>query len=136
MYHRRVGRQAVDLAGIGERASRVAGLELLLLFGSRARGDAADGADWDFGCLAEDSLDADSLLSALVEATGSDRVDLVDLARAGGLLRHRAAVDGRVVFEARAGLADRFRLDAARFWCDAAPVLDRAYEGMLAELKR
>lgn len=131
-----MGVTTVDLARLGELASRLPGLELLLLFGSRARGAAAGSSDWDFGYLAATALDADWLLALLVEATGSDRVDLVDLQRASGLLRHRAAVDGRVVFEARPGLADDFRLNAARFWCDAGPVLGRAYEHVLAELKR
>ena len=129
------GQASPDLGSIADRVSRVAGLELVLLFGSRGRGTAADTADWDFGYLAGPSLDATLLLSLLVEATGSDRVDLVDLRRASGLLRHRAAVDGRVVFEARPGLADDLRLEAARFWCDVAPILEKAYDDVLAELK-
>lgn len=124
----------LDLARIGARAAHVKGLDLLLVFGSRARGDAAAHADWDFGYLGTDALDSGSLLATLVEGTGSDRVDLVDLARAGGLLRHRAAVGGQILFEARAGLADDFRLAAATSWCDAAPVLERAYEGVPAGL--
>jgi hypothetical protein len=32
--------------------------------------------------------------------------------------------------------ADQFRLETARFWCDAAPVLQRGYEDVLAELAR
>jgi predicted nucleotidyltransferase len=112
------------------------GLELLLLFGSRARGTAAMGADWDFGFVASPALDVASLLATLVTAVGSDRVDLVDLQRASGLLRHRAAQDGKVVFERQPGLTDQFRLDAARFWCDVAPVLERAYDQVLSELKR
>jgi predicted nucleotidyltransferase len=127
---------AADLARLGGPVSRLAGLGLLLLFGSRARGDAAEWADWDFGYVGASALDAAALLSALVEATGSDRVDLVDLRRAGGLLRHRAALDGLTVFEVRPGLADEFRLEAAAFWCDAAPVLERAYDSVLAELPR
>jgi hypothetical protein len=67
---------------------------------------------------------------------GTDRVDLVDLRHAGGLLRYRAARDGQVVYEARSGLAERFRFEAAQFWCDAAPVLRRGYEEVLAELNR
>jgi predicted nucleotidyltransferase len=130
------GGTAQDLTGIADRASRATGLELLLLFGSRARGTGVTTADWDFGYLASPSFDVDALLSILVEATGSDRVDLVDLGRASGLLRHRAATDGRLVFEDRPGLADTFRLDAARFWCDVAPVLEKAYEGVLAELRK
>jgi hypothetical protein len=66
----------------------------------------------------------------------TDSVDLADLERASGLLRFRAARDGRVVFEAGAGIGNRFRLDAATFWCDAAPVLQRGYARVLDELTR
>ncbi len=124
------------MMAIAEKARATPGLELLLLFGSRARGDALAPADWDFGYLASPTLDGASLLAALVTFLGSDRIDLVDLQRASGLLRYRAARDGQLIFEAQTGLADRFRLDAAQFWCDAAPVLERSYEGVLAELDR
>lgn len=110
-------------------------LQLLLLFGSRARGDARPGADWDFGYLAAPGLDVTALLVRLVEIVGSDRVDLADLGRATGLLRYRAARDGQLLFEARPGISDEFRLQAALFWCDAAPVLQRGYEELLAELE-
>jgi hypothetical protein len=79
------------------------------------------------------SFDASSI-DARCRVLGSDRVDLVDLARASGLLRFRVARDGDVLHESRIGLADRFRLDAATFWCDAAPVLRAGYESVLADL--
>jgi hypothetical protein len=75
------------------------------------------------------------LLAAIVEIVGSDRVDVVDLRNASALLRYRAARDGRLVFEARPRLAERFRLDAAEFWCDVAPIVQREYERVLADLK-
>lgn len=131
-----IGAEGPDTATLCSQVEDVCGLELLLLFGSRGRGTATASADWDFGYLATDDLDVSALLATLVTATGSDRVDLADLARASGLLRHRAAQDGVVVFEATPGSAERFRLEAARFWCDAAPVLDRAYDALLAGLKR
>ena len=65
---------------------------------------------------------------------GTDRVDLVDLQRASGLVRYRVARDGHTVFEAAPGLADRFRLEAADFWCDAVSLLRRGYDDVLAEL--
>src|SRR5438552_824836 len=59
------------------------GLELLVLFGSRARGEARQGSDWDFGYLADERFDPLDLLLPLVTALGTDRIDLVDLRRAG-----------------------------------------------------
>lgn len=112
------------------------GLHLLVLFGSRARGDAGSLADWDFGYLAGPEFDPDRLLADLGGALAADRIDLVDLARAGGQLRYRAARDGRVLYEAQAGEFGRFWTEAVSFWCDAAPVLERAYAGVLARLDR
>ena len=114
-------------------ARATVGLDLLILFGSRARGDARPGADWDFGYLAG-AVDAPRLLAALVEALEDDRVDLVDLRLAGGLLRFRAARDGLLVHEASAEEFDRYRLEAARFWCDNAPILERGYDEVLEAL--
>jgi len=112
-------------------AARQRGLTLLVLFGSRARGDAAAEADWDFGFLSDSSVDPLTIMAALAEAVGSERLDLVDLARASGLLRYRAARDGMLVYEARPGIFDRFRFEAARFWYDAEPVLRPGYDAIL-----
>jgi len=115
-------------------AASHAGLDLLVLFGSRARGEARPDSDWDFGYLADERFDPLDLLPPLVAALGTDRIDLVDLRRAGALLRFRAARDGRPIFEARPGRFEEFQLEAADFWCDVEPVLRRAYGDLLAEL--
>jgi predicted nucleotidyltransferase len=132
--------QPADVSAARERLTRevrdVSGLDLLLLYGSRARGDAHPMSDWDVGYLGSPSLDAAGLVASLVTVLGTDRVDVVDLARAGGLLRFRAARDGALVFERAPGLADAFRLEAARFWCDVEPVLRHGYERVLARLGR
>ena len=127
-------REALDLAA--DAAARQPALELLLVFGSRARGDARGTSDWDFGYLSRPGLDFEQLLADLVTATRSDQVDLVDLDRAGGQLRMRAAQDGIVVFEGRPGAFAAFAFDAASFWCDAEAVLRRAYEQLLEEAAR
>lgn len=116
--------------------ARYPGLRLLILFGSRARGDAGEQADWDFGYLGDPHFDQDHLLADVTHVLDANGVDLVDLARAGGQLRYRAARDGRVVFEARPGEFARFWIDAVTFWCDAAPVLGPAYAGVLDRLAR
>ncbi len=115
-------------------AGGYAGLRLLVLFGSRARGDARAGSDWDFGFLADAGFDADRLMADIVRQLRSERIDLVDLARAGAQLRFRAARDATVVFEAEPGVLGRFWLDAVQFWCDVAPVLQRGYAGVLERL--
>lgn len=115
-------------------ARATAGLDLLILFGSRSRGDARPGADWDFGYLADEAADVPTLLATLVEALEDERVDLVDLRRAGGLLRYRAARDGLPLYEAAAGLFDRYRLQAVRFWCENTAVFERGYDEVLEAL--
>ena len=111
-------------------------LDVLFLFGSRARADAHERSDWDFGYLAGPALDVEKLLSTLVLTVGTDRVDLADLRRASGLLRYRVARDGDTVVERVAGMADAFKLEAADFWCDAGPLLERDYESILSELEQ
>ena len=110
-------------------------LELLMLFGSRARTDAQPNSDWDFGYLAAPGFDSATLLACLVETVGSDRVDLVDLGRASGLLRYHVARDGQVLHEGLPGGAYGFRFEATQFWCDAETVLRRGYDEILAELQ-
>lgn len=110
------------------------GLLLLLVFGSRARGDAHTGSDWDIGYLANPDFDPDALLSQLVSLLDVNRVDLVDLGRASGQLRYRAATDAVVVYERDERLFQRFWLDAVSFWCDAAPVLRAGYAAVLGRL--
>ena len=74
-------------------------LKVLVLHGSRARGQAHERSDWDFAYLAEDNLDLPGLILELSRLTGSDDVDVADLARASGLLRHRVSTDGKLIFE-------------------------------------
>lgn len=69
-------------------------------------------------------------------ALGTDRIDLVNLDRASGLLRYRVARDGQVLAERTPGAAGNFRLQAIDFWCDAGPLLEREYDALLADLKR
>lgn len=128
----RPSRDLVD--ALARVAQETPGVELLLLFGSRARDASHSRSDWDLGYLADAHLDPAVLQARVVDVLGTDRIDLVDLERASGLLRYRAARDGQLLFEARSGLADHFRFEAVRFWCDAAPVLQRGYEDVLAEL--
>ena len=115
-------------------AAECPGLELLVLHGSRARGDAHGRSDWDFGYQAEPGFDPDGLLARLAETLQADHIDLADLDRAGALLRFRVARDGVVIFEREPGRFERFWLDAVDTWCDLAPVLEPAYARVLDAL--
>ncbi|HVQ76775.1 MAG TPA: nucleotidyltransferase domain-containing protein [Candidatus Binatia bacterium] len=129
-----------EFASLDEPLARVSGrhpkLRTLVLFGSRARGDARERSDWDLGYLADEGFDPDALLLDLVNDLGTDRIDLVDLARAGAQVRFRAASDGRALYEAEPGVFGAFWIEAVDFWCDAGPMVRDGYAEALARLRR
>jgi predicted nucleotidyltransferase len=110
------------------------GVRLLLLHGSRARDDAHTQSDWDVGYLADGDIDPLALTADVADALATDRVDVVDLARASALLRFEAARDGRRVHERSPGDHDAYALEATLFWCDVEGVVRRAGAAVLAEL--
>ena len=122
-----------DLAAALAEHPAAAGLDLLVLHGSRARGDAGPFSDWDLGYLGE--ADPDALAAAVSQLVGSDAVDVVDFVRASALLRFRAARDGVALLERSPDAFLHFRLEAVRFWCDAGPVIRAAQDDVLASLR-
>lgn len=119
-----------------DAAARLPGLRLLVLHGSRARGEAHERSDWDFAYVADRSLDPERLRATLVEHLETDAVDLADLGTAGALLRYRVARDGVLLLETDPGTFDEFRMDAIHTWCDMEPVLTPLYEQVLLDLER
>jgi hypothetical protein len=122
-----------DLQAVIELARESPGLDLLLLFGSRARGESHPGSDWDFCYLGGPELDPWDLLARLVLLLGTDRIDLVDLQRANGFLRFRAAAEGQPLFASKEGNFEDFWFEAVSFWCDMEPVFRRAYSAIPRE---
>jgi len=118
-----------------DKAAEARGLELLVLHGSRARGEARTDSDWDLAFLASPAFDPDDFLTELVLALGTDRIDLSRLDTAGGLFRYRVAGDGQVVFENEDGRFERFWTSAVTFWCEAEPILRPAYRARLEEYR-
>jgi predicted nucleotidyltransferase len=109
-------------------------LRFLALHGSRARGDAHPRSDWDFAYRADPGLDVLSLQAALADALSSDNVDVADVDRAGAVLRHRVAQEGKLVFERKPGEFADFRYDAILFWLDAGPIIRAENEAILVGL--
>jgi predicted nucleotidyltransferase len=123
--------ERIDAAALGHEFPE---LRLLLLHGSRARGDAHGRSDWDFGYTAEPGFDELGLRLALSRALGTDDVDLVNLDRASGVLRYRAARDAKPVLERNSGEFEGFALTAIRFWLDVEPILRDAHSELLDRL--
>jgi predicted nucleotidyltransferase len=103
-------------------ALRAAGVELLVLFGSAARGATRPSSDLDLGVLFRPSrADREAGMETVARAVrGGREVDLVDLEEADPLLLREVAEDGRPVFEARPRVFEEFRVRAVKRYFDTA----------------
>lgn len=99
-------------------------LKLLVLFGSRARGDNSPSSDWDFALLFDEDLRKQyesgggwncfrswGVLQNILDL-GDDEMDWVDLKEASDLLAHAIARDGVVIYEREPGLFEAFKKQA------------------------
>ncbi len=125
--------EALDV--LRQKATEAEGLQLLVLHGSRARGEERQDSDWDLAYIGTPTFDPDHLLAELVLALGTDRIDLARLDDAGGLFRYRVAADGKVLFERESGMFEHFWMSAVTFWCEAEPILRPAYRARLGEYR-
>ncbi len=99
-------------------------LKLLVLFGSRARGDNFPSSDWDFALLFDEELRQQYepsggwncyrswVVLQRVLGLGDDEMDWIDLKNASDLLAHKIARDGVVIYESEAGLFEQFRQES------------------------
>ena len=111
-------------------------LRLLVLFGSRARGRATVKSDLDLALLCAGPADLEAWHMTLAPLIGTDRLDLVDLRRAGSLLAFEVARTGRPVFERGPGTFHAFQALASRRYADTRKLRDaqrRAIRVFLAQ---
>lgn len=89
-------------------------IKLLVLFGSRARGDATLDSDWDFAFLCDEQLrkqyekagwDFYRIWGILQDAYKllDDQIDVVDIESCSDLLAHHIAQDGQILYEREPG---------------------------------
>lgn len=99
-----------------------AGVELIVLFGSRARGTEHDRSDTDIALLLKPGLDArlKELDAIRVALGGGDDIDLANLNRADPLLLYGVAIDGQPLYQAHKGAWEVFRLRAIKRYWDSA----------------
>lgn len=86
-------------------------IKLIVLFGSRARGHARPGSDYDVLYVALAPLtpkEWGDLLTASAELTGAneDKIDLIDANEASPLLAFEAARTGRAIYGSRRTFVD------------------------------
>lgn len=95
-------------------------LKLLVLFGSRARGDNDPRSDWDIAFLRDSDhvintssqwFPGAELLQTLSECSQipCDRIDLIDLSTCSEILAHFVAQDGQLIYERDPGEFEHFR---------------------------
>ncbi|MGB3262998.1 MAG: nucleotidyltransferase domain-containing protein [Microcoleus sp.] len=90
---------------------RIPYLKMLILFGSRARGDTHAKSDWDFAALYDEQLreascsdrgfawfEVPGILSDIF-SINSDEIDVVELNRCSRLIAHFIARDGILLYE-------------------------------------
>ena len=101
-----------------------ADVDLIVLFGSRAKGTHTPTSDWDIGiCFQQDPnqplrlFELDALIAPLLGCS-SDSIDLVDLEHCSYLLQRVVAEESQLLFERRPGLYLNFCSRAIRQWAD------------------
>lgn len=93
-------------------------LRLVLLFGSAASGKTHAESDVDLGFLFNEPADILSLTNLVIRLLRTDKVDVVDLRRAGPLLGMSAIRTGKVLYERNPGMYGEFCSLAFRMYAD------------------
>lgn len=109
---RRLRSAAID--GRLEALAEAHDLSLVVMFGSASRGqlDARD-LDVAVGSRARTGLDVVAVICALMDLVDNDRVDLLELDRAGPVARQHALVPGDPLYEYRPGEFARQQMKAS-----------------------
>lgn len=111
---------------------KIPNLNLLILFGSRARGEHRLDSDWDLAIshdetnrqtgikeISNDYLTSLSILSDLFEIN-RDLIDLIELDRCSPLMKYQVARDGKLIYEKNTGDFLKFRVRAWKEYADTA----------------
>ena len=93
-------------------------VELVVLFGSVARGRSRPDSDLDVAVRCDGPADLDALYLLLAPRLTTSLLDLVDLRRTGSLLAFQVARHGQVLYERDPGAFRSFQSLASRRYCD------------------
>lgn len=100
-------------------STKIPYLKMLILFGSRARGDTHSNSDWDFAVFYDQSLREKNVkgfgwfeiyeILADIFHIPDDRIDVVDLDHCSPLIAHYIAQDGQLLYEREQELFNEFQ---------------------------
>jgi predicted nucleotidyltransferase len=129
----RRGSESVTLEKIAEAFS----LDLIIMFGSRARGDNIKESDTDIAIRStrDLNLDEELRLAAALDKFFPD-VDLCNIRRASPLLLGAIGQDARLIYQQRESLFEEFKIFAWNQYMDFKPQLDRIREHNRSEIER
>jgi len=96
----------------------VPSVQLVVLFGSVARGRPRPESDLDVAVRCDGPANLDALYLLLAPRLATGALDLVDLRRAGSLLAFQVARHGRLLYERDPGAFRSFQSLASRRYCD------------------
>ncbi len=115
----------LSLADLQQRAltvgDRLPYLKFLVLFGSRARGDAYERSDWDFAIFCDEEARQKAIAdqpygflavhNAIEDCfeIGGEYMDVVDVTRCSALIAHYVADEGVVLYESEIGVFRDFQ---------------------------
>ena len=111
-------------------------VELAVIFGSTARGEATRGSDVDVGVQLKDkSLQVLSRMEVLLARAVGREVDVVPMDESPPLLRFEIARDGKLLVERKPHAWADFRARAMVDWWDWAPLARRIHSAAASRLK-
>jgi predicted nucleotidyltransferase len=101
-------------------------LDLVIMFGSRARGEARADSDTDIAVRGALELSRDDELTIATELDHLfPNVDLCDVRKASPLLLGAIGQDAKLLYQSREGLFEEFKIFAWNQYMDFKPQLDR-----------
>lgn len=98
---------------------------MVVLFGSRARGEERGGSDTDIAVFAGEKKSVRELSEMQIEFTEAFRVknpEIVDLSGRAPLFLKQVADDGKVLYERKPGIFDEFQIYAFKRYVEAKPL--------------
>lgn len=113
-------------------------LKLVLLFGSRTRGQTHKESDFDIAVYPERPLSGEDLIQLNYEFTllvGNDHVDLVDLRKAPPLLMKMISDEAKVLYQKNSDEFINFYIYALRRYREARPLFELRHQQLKAEFK-